>query len=240
MGVDLNEEKVHILHVGQSNQRRTYTLGEEGPQIAKVDQEKDLGVIISSDLKPDKMVNKQVQKAHLKLSQFNTTFSYRGKTWIDLYKTYIKPSLLYASEAWRPTTQEGLDKLEGVQKRVMRMAGGQGEGSYREACRGVGLNTIKEELEEADMVRVYRIMYGHDKLDKTKFWKMEEAREGAGRRRFQEKEVRRTLATERKPIRKRSFATRVQDPWNQLSDGTKKAKTPKAFRLNYRKAKDLV
>ena len=106
-----------------------------------MDQEKDLGVIISSDLKPDKMVTKQVQKAHLKLSQFNTTFTYRGKTWIDLYK----PSLLYASEAWRPTTQEGIDKLKGVQKRVLRMAGGQGEGSYREACRGVGLNTIKEE-----------------------------------------------------------------------------------------------
>ena len=100
MGVDLNEEKVHILHVGPSNQRRPYTLGEEGQQIAKVYQEKDLGVIISSDLKPDKMVTKQVQKAHLKLSQFNTTFTYRGKTWIDLYK----PSLLYASEAWRPTT----------------------------------------------------------------------------------------------------------------------------------------
>ena len=109
MGVDLNEEKVHILHVGPSNQRRPYTLGEEGPQIAKMDQEKDLGVIISSDLKPEKMVTKQVQKAHLKLSQFNTTFTYRGKTWIDLYKTYIKSSLLYASEAWRPTTQEGID-----------------------------------------------------------------------------------------------------------------------------------
>ena len=75
-----------------------------------------------------------------------------------------------------------------------------------EACRGVGMNTIKEELEEAEMVRVYRIMYGHDKLEKTKFLKMEEAREGAASRRFREKEVRRTLANERKPIRKRSFA----------------------------------
>ena len=151
-------------------------------------------------------MTKQVQKAHLKLSQFNTTFTYRGKTWIDLYKTYIKPSLLYASEAWKPTTQEGIDKLEGVQKRVIRMAGRQGEGSYMEACRGVGMNTIKEELEEAEMVRVYRKMYGHDKLEKTKFSKMEEAREGAASRRFLEKEVRRTLANERKPIRKRSFA----------------------------------
>ena len=93
MGVELNKEKVHMLHIGRTNLNRQYTLGEEGPNIVNVDQEKDLGVIISSDLKPDKMVAKQTQKAHLKLTQFNTTFTYRGKTWLQLYKTYIKPSM---------------------------------------------------------------------------------------------------------------------------------------------------
>ena len=83
-------------HIGRNNLNRQYTLGEEGPNIVNVDQEKDLGVIISSDLKPGKMVANQTQKAHLKLTQFNTTFTYRGKTWLQLYKTYIKPSMLYA------------------------------------------------------------------------------------------------------------------------------------------------
>ena len=77
MGVELNRDKVHLLHIGRTNQRRQYTLGEEGPVIQVVDQEKDLGVIISSDLKPDKMIAKQTQKAHLKLTQFNSAFTYR-------------------------------------------------------------------------------------------------------------------------------------------------------------------
>ena len=98
MGVELNKDKVHLLHVGRTNTRRQYTLGEEGPAIVSVEQEKDLGVIVSSDMKPDKMVAKQVQKAHLKLTQFNSTFTYRGKTWINLYNTYIKPSMMYACE----------------------------------------------------------------------------------------------------------------------------------------------
>ena len=132
-----------------------------------------------------------------------------------MYKTYGKPSLLYACEAWRPTTIEGIEKLEGVQKRAMRMAGGMGNLDYREACRGAGMNMIKEELEVSDMTRVYRIMYGYDKVDKSTFWKMEEAREGAGRRRFREKEVSRTVALQRKDIRKRTFASRTQDPWNK-------------------------
>ena len=51
------------------------------------------------------------------------------------------------------------------------------------------MNTIEEELEEADMLRVFRIMNGNDKVEKTTFRRMAEAREGPGRRRFREKEV---------------------------------------------------
>ena len=141
MGVELNQEKVHMLHIGRTNSRRQYKLGEEGPAITAVEQEKDLGVIISSDLKPDKMVNKKTQKAHGKLTQFSSTFTYRGKTWIKLYNTYVKPSLMYGCEAWRPCSKEGIVKLEAVQKRAIRIAGGQGDRSYRETCREARLNT---------------------------------------------------------------------------------------------------
>ena len=186
------------------------------------------------------MVTKQAQKAHVKLTQFNSTFTYRGKTWLKLYKTYVKPSMLYACEAWKPGTKEGVEKLEAVQRRAVRMAGGQGDKSYYEACKEAGLNTVQEELDKADMVRVYRILNGNDKVDKKMFWTMEEPREGAGRRRFKEKEIRRTLAMQRKDVRKKSFASRVQDPWNLLSDSVKTAKTPKSFRRAYRKEKQLV
>ena len=105
MDVHLNKDIVHLLYVGRTNPRRQYILGEGGPAIVSVEQEKDLGVIVSSDLKPDKMVAKQSQKAYLKLTQFNATFTYRGKTWLKLYKTYIMPSLMYACEVWRPCTK---------------------------------------------------------------------------------------------------------------------------------------
>ena len=45
---------------------------------------------------------------------------------------------------------------------------------------------------------------------------------------------------QRKDVRKKSFASRVQDPGNSLSDSVKLVKTPKAFRKAYRKAKKLV
>ena len=33
MKVELNQEKVHLLHIGKTNPRKKYTLGEEGPEI---------------------------------------------------------------------------------------------------------------------------------------------------------------------------------------------------------------
>ena len=102
------------------------------------------------------------------------------------------------------------------------------------------MNLIREELEVSDMTRVYRIMYGHDKIEKSTFWRMEQAREGAGRRRFREKEVTRMIATQRKETRKRSFASRIQDDRNTLDDRIKKARHPKAFISSYRKAKNPV
>ena len=61
-----------------------------------------------------------------------------------------------------------------------------------------------------------------------------------GRRRFKEKEIRRTVAGHRSDVRKKSFASRIQDPWNDLNDDGKQAKNPKAFRKAYRKVKHLV
>ena len=69
---------------------------------------------------------------------------------------------------------------------------------------------------------------------------MEEARAGIGRRRFKEKEIKRTIATQRKAIRKNSFSSRIQDPWNNLENSVKQAKNPKSFRIAYRKSKKLV
>ena len=174
------------------------------------------------------------------MTQFNSTFMYRGKTWLKLYKTYVNPSLLYACEAWRPTKQEGIGKLDGVQRRAMRMAGGLGAGSYRDPCRESGINMIEEELEVTDMTRVYRIMYGHDKVDKSVFWRMEGPGAGPGRRRFREKEVTRTLSIQRKDVRKRRFASWVQDQWNNLDDRVKFVRNPKLFRSAFKKAKNLV
>ena len=49
------------------------------------------------------------------------------------------------------------------------MAGGlRDRDCYREDCRRDGLNTVEKELEEADMVRTFRILNGDDDVQKER------------------------------------------------------------------------
>ena len=78
---------------------------------------------------------------------------------------------MYACEAWRPSTKEGVSKMESVQKRALNMVGGLTDRyTYKEACRKAGMNTVEETLDEADMVRVFRILKRDDKVKKETFW----------------------------------------------------------------------
>jgi hypothetical protein len=55
--------------------------------------------------------------------------------------------MMYASKVWRPTSKEGIDKLESVQKRALNMSGLlENRGNYMEACRKAGMNTVEEKL----------------------------------------------------------------------------------------------
>ena len=66
--MSLNKEKVHVMYFGLSNVHHEYYLDESLTlPIKKVQEEKDLGVLISEDLKPSKMVTRQAQRAHEKL-----------------------------------------------------------------------------------------------------------------------------------------------------------------------------
>ena len=88
--------------------------------------------------------------------------------------------------------------------------------------------------------RSFRILNNDYKINIETFWELEEAREGAGRRRFRVKEIKRTLAVQRKTARKTSFASRIQNPWNNLEDRVKLAQNPQAFRKEYKRSKKLV
>ena len=108
-----NEDKCHVLHVGRTNSRFQYTMGQR--VLESVEQEKDVGVIISENLKPSLQCAKAAQKANAVLGQLSRGVSYRDKDcFMSLYLTYVRPHLEFAVAAWSSRTHGVMEVLESV------------------------------------------------------------------------------------------------------------------------------
>ena len=115
-----NASKCKIIHVGSKNPRVKYVMN--GAEIPEADEERDLGVIINSTLKPSKQVAAAVKGANFALGQIQRAFHYRKKNnLVPLFKTFVRPKLEFAVAAWNPWTEADTNAMEKVQRRLVRM-----------------------------------------------------------------------------------------------------------------------
>jgi len=74
-----------------------------GSKLESVNEEKDLGVIVSADLKWDKYCTAAVSKANRILGMIKRNFTDRSKeAIIPLYKSLVRPHLEYCCQIWNP------------------------------------------------------------------------------------------------------------------------------------------
>ena len=84
--------------------------------------ENDVGVIIHKSLRPSMQCAKAAKKANSVLGQLTRAVSYRDKdTFMSLYRTYVRPHLEYAVQAWSPWTIGDKEVLEKVQRRAVAL-----------------------------------------------------------------------------------------------------------------------
>jgi len=102
-----NLDKCKVVHFGKSNNKCQYTLG--GKLLEEVNEEHDLGVIVSADLKVSSQCAKVVKTANKILGMISRTFTLRSKDVIlQLYKSLVRPHLEYCIQAWRPHLQKDI------------------------------------------------------------------------------------------------------------------------------------
>ena len=89
------------MHVGRTNYRYKYSM--EGQTLDTVDSEKDLGIMISSDLKSSNQCIQACRKASKMLGMIKRTIiSKKPEIMVTLYKTLVRPHLEYCVSAWSP------------------------------------------------------------------------------------------------------------------------------------------
>ena len=212
-----------MFHAGRNNQKFSYNL--YGQSLQSTEAEKDIGVILTPDLRPSKMVAKVASGANQVLGAWARAVSWRDKvTWVQIYKTYIRPKLEYCSQAWSPWTVADREALEKVQRRAVGMVTTLPKDMrYEEKLELLGLSTLEERRERGDMIQMYRSLGGQDTVGHKPFFTLESESQRQGpATRAHTGHLNVVLPAPARTEQRRNFwSRRSAATWNALSDGKK-------------------
>ena len=127
---------------------------------------RDLGILISDDLKPRNQVVAAATRANLKLGKFKKTFQCRNLgLWKTLYTTYIRPHLEFAFQAWSPYLIDDINRLEQVQHRATKLITSIKHKPYEERLSILGITTLANRRVRGDLDQQFKITNGLDLID---------------------------------------------------------------------------
>jgi len=221
------------MHLGSQNFNYRYTMNSVPLSVSNQER------LITKDLRPAPQCRKAAATATRVLNPILKAFHYRDKrTFLNLYKTYVRPHLEFAVAAWCPWNQADIEMLEKAKARALKNVSGMGGLTYEERLWALGMPILAKKRQEIDLVQVYKIVTGVDDVlsdtgTGTWFWfKM------AGDRRT-------TRATagaypllasrSSHEYRPRFFIQRTVQPWNSFLDTIKLAPNMTAFKRRYRR-----
>jgi len=233
-GMAFNTAKCKVMHIGRQNPRYPYTMG--GDTLATTDSERDIGVLVRSDLKPSDQCAKAARTANAVLGQISRAFHFRDRwTFIRLYKLYVRPHLEFSVAAWSPWTQSDIDSLEKVQKRAISMVSGLGDKTYEEKLRELDLTTLKVRREEITLIETFKIMRGISDVSSDTWFTRAAAGDGGRLTRLAADPLNVKLPPARLELRRHFFSVRVCEKWNNLPKEVKQCKNVKSFKRELKK-----
>ena len=141
-----------------------------------------------------------------------------------MFCTYVRPILEYSSVCWSPCLVRDIVKVESVQRRFTKRIPGLHHYSYSERLRLLGLVSLEMRRLRADLIEVFKIIHGVDKLRFGEFFQLC----GTNTRGHAFKLY---PIKFRCNVRKHFFTNRVITVWNALSDVLVEASSIDEFKL---------
>ena len=166
-----NEEKCSTMHIGHSNLNTDYMLNNK--TLQKTTVEKDLGVLVSNDLKPSKHVTSVAGKANRVVGLMRKNFEFLdAETVTALHCSLVRPILEYAVQSWCPYLIKDIEELEKVQSRVTKLVPGLQNLSSQDRLKKLNLQTLEQRRLRGDLIEVYKILNGYEGTDYRTFFKL--------------------------------------------------------------------
>jgi hypothetical protein len=230
-GMEFNVKKCKVMHLGHNNTAQEYFMN--GERLECTEEERDIGVSVTKNLKPASQCMKAARTAQTVLSQITRAFHYRDRhVFVRLYVQYVRPHLEFAVPSWCPWLEADKEVLEKVQRRAIKMVSGLKSTTYEGRLSELGLTTLEERRHQADMVQTFKIVTGKD-LVKKETWFKSVTETGRPTRSAADPLNLRPQAS-RLEIRRNFFSQRVIEDWNNVPAELKQAKNVKCFKRGYR------
>ena len=154
-------DKCKIISIGRHEDiiyAHNYTL--LGQELEHIDEEKDLGVIIDSELTFESHITSKVSKANQMMGLVRRVFSFLGKDmFIRLYTSLVRSHLEYGQVVWAPWRKKFIRLVESVQERATKGVDGMAALPYTERLHALGLTTLAYRRLRGSMIEVWKHFY---------------------------------------------------------------------------------
>jgi hypothetical protein len=238
-----NNEKCKVMHIGKKNKLYEYSMPInfiERKNLGTTEGERDLGIIISNNLKWKCQTQKAANKANAILGVLKRTFSHwTPETLKILYVSFVRPHLEYASSAWSPNQKQDIVTLEKVQRRATKLIPSLKNLSYEKRLETIGLTTLSERRIRGDIIQFYKLKNEFNTID----WYHPNALTNSintngpasgirgHNQRFQRQPTRNC------PAREHFFTNRTIPTWNLLPKSVVESRSINQFKASYDKFK---
>ena len=224
--MEFNTDKCSVIHVGKNNIKHQYSLCNKVLKASS--READLGIIMNDSLKFSEQCNSVVKGANSILGLIRRTIKNKSKRIItQLYKTLVRPKLEYCVQAWRPHLQKDICAIERVQHRATKMIKEIKALTYEERLAATGLITLEERRNRGDLIEVFKIIKGFEKVDYNNFFKLTHSGRTRGHR------YKLSKSRSRLDIRRNFFSQRIVNDWNKLPTIVVEADSINSFKNRY-------
>ena len=152
--------------------RTEYTFN--GNKLQEADDEKDLGITVTNDLKPSVQCAKAAAKAMQVLGIIKRNFVLTDKEDFRLlFNGFVRPHLEYCVSVWSPYLRKDIDCLEKVQRRATKLVKGFKYKSYEDRLQLLGITSLEKRRVRGDMIQVFRIVKGFDRMNMEDFFELD-------------------------------------------------------------------
>jgi hypothetical protein len=133
--------------------------------LARTDSEKDLGIILTNNLKFDAQANAAAAKASKTLGQIKRTFRYWTKgSFRTIFTAFVRPHLEYAIQAWSPQFKKDIITLEKIQRRATKLVRSVRHLSYSERLRKLNMISLEERRTRGDLIQFFKFYSGFNSI----------------------------------------------------------------------------